>query len=121
MPPASACAMRASEPEPILWVRQQMSGGKGGKGANLESLGNRALSEDGAKWRKPGGNRRKPSAVLLSHPSGARPVKFRSNMPIACGNCGNWFPPAPPMRSLRLDARDLHILRPLGALLAVLR
>ena len=30
----------------------QMSGGKGGKGGNLESLGNRALFDEGAKWRK---------------------------------------------------------------------
>jgi hypothetical protein len=45
-----------------------MSGGKGGKGANLESLGNKALFEDGAKWRKPGGNRRKPPAFpYLAH------------------------------------------------------
>src|SRR5258707_15888858 len=109
MPPARACAMGASEPEPFLWVRQQMSGGKGGKGANLESLGNRALSEGGAKWRKPGGNRRKPSAVLLSHPSGARPVHFRANIPIACGNCGNSSPPFPPVGSLRFNAGDLHI------------
>src|SRR6266851_3595584 len=43
------------------------------------------------------------------------------NMAIACGNCGNWFPPFPPVRSLRFDAGDLHILRPLGAFLAVLR
>src|SRR5580704_11890037 len=43
------------------------------------------------------------------------------NTAIACGNCGNWFPPSPPVRSLRLDVGDLHVLRPLGALLAVLR
>jgi hypothetical protein len=38
-----------------------MSGGKGGKGGNLESLGNTGLSDDGAKRRKPaetGGNLR---------------------------------------------------------------
>ncbi len=40
-----------------------MRGGKGGKGGNLETLGNRALFEDGAKWRKPGGNWRKPPAA----------------------------------------------------------
>ena len=31
----------------------QMSGGKGGKGGNLESLGNTGLADDGAKRRKP--------------------------------------------------------------------
>jgi hypothetical protein len=40
-----------------------MSSGKGGKGANLESLGNRALFEDGVKGRKPGANRRKRPAL----------------------------------------------------------
>jgi hypothetical protein len=39
------------------WTSQQTSGGKGG---NLQSLGNRALFDDGAKRRKPGGNWRKP-------------------------------------------------------------
>src|ERR1700722_7810365 len=42
------------------------------------------------------------------------------HMPTASGNCGNSFPPTPPLRSLRFDAGDLHILRPLGALLAIL-
>ena len=40
-----------------------MSGGKGAKGGNLESLGNRALFDDGAKRRKPGGNWRKPEVL----------------------------------------------------------
>ena len=75
-----------------------MSGGKGGKGGNLQSLGNSGLFDDGATWRKPaetGGNWRKPpaetlldklSGVLLSHPTGA-PHSF--NTDIACGNCEN--------------------------------
>ena len=40
---------------------RQMTGGKGAKGGNLESLGNRGLFDDGAKRRKPaetGGNLR---------------------------------------------------------------
>jgi len=56
---------------------RQMSGGKGAKGGNLPSSGNRALFNDGAKWRKPGGNWRK--LVLGPHSdakvfSGARIV-----------------------------------------------
>jgi hypothetical protein len=38
-----------------------MSGGKGAKGGNLESLGNTGLADDAAKRRKPaeiGGNQR---------------------------------------------------------------
>src|SRR3979490_2053383 len=75
---------------------RQMSGGKGAKGGNLESLGNTGLADGGATGRNragTGGNWRKLSAVVLSHPRGA--VQF------ACGNCGNWFPRAP-ARSLRL-------------------
>ena len=40
-------------------LHSKTTGGKGGKGGNLESLGNGALSNDGAKRRKPaetGGN-----------------------------------------------------------------
>jgi hypothetical protein len=56
---------------------RQMSGGKGAKGGNPQSLGNRALFDDGAKRRKPGGNWRK--LVLGAHSdakvfSGARIV-----------------------------------------------
>ena len=45
------CARGAIDPElqPASWARQQTSGGKGG---NLESLGNGGLSDDGAKRRK---------------------------------------------------------------------
>ena len=35
-----------------LVQNREMSGGKGAKGGNLESLGNRALFDDGAKRRK---------------------------------------------------------------------
>jgi hypothetical protein len=44
-----------------------MSGGNAGKGGNLESLGNRALFDDGAKRRKPGGNWRKPLFAGSAH------------------------------------------------------
>jgi len=40
-------------------VHRQMTGGKGGKGANLESFGNAGLADDVAQRRKPaetGGN-----------------------------------------------------------------
>jgi hypothetical protein len=57
------CA-RAASSIPICWSPplgrdSKTTGGKGGKGGNLESLGNGALSDDGAKRRKPaetGGN-----------------------------------------------------------------
>jgi hypothetical protein len=49
-------------PEPARRVGQQTSGGKGGKGGNLQSFGNSSLFDDGAMRRKPaetGGNWRK--------------------------------------------------------------
>jgi hypothetical protein len=60
IPPARAGAKPAIERERPLAEKSKTSGGKGGKGGNLESLGNRPLSDDGAKRRKPGGNWRKP-------------------------------------------------------------
>jgi hypothetical protein len=33
-------------------THSKTSGGKGGKGGNLQSLGNSGLFEDGAMWRK---------------------------------------------------------------------
>ena len=54
----------------------------------------------------------------------AMPASERPDWRIACGNCENCpnrCPSVPPVRSLRLDAGDLHVLLPLGALLAVLR
>jgi hypothetical protein len=48
---------------------RQMSGGKGAKGGNPQSLGNRALFDDGAKRRKPGGDWRK---LVLEVHSGAK-------------------------------------------------
>ena len=59
---------------------RKTSGGKGGKGGNLQSLGNSGLFDDGATWRKPaetGGNPpaetllEKLFAILLSQPRGA--------------------------------------------------
>ena len=61
---APANSARAAPSIPICWSPplgrdSKTTGGKGGKGGNLESLGNGGLSDDGAKRRKPaetGGN-----------------------------------------------------------------
>ena len=51
---ARVSAMPAIERERTLWERQQKtSGGKGGKGGNLQSFGNSGLFDDGATRRKP--------------------------------------------------------------------
>jgi hypothetical protein len=80
-----ACALQLTERGSALFGRDsKTSGGKGGKGGNLQSFGNNGLFDDGATWRKPaetGGNRRKLptetlleklSAALLSQPKGTR-------------------------------------------------
>src|ERR1700730_8457991 len=73
---------------------RQMTGGKGGKGGNLQSFGNSSLFDDGATRRKPaetGGNplqrlcsRNCPQFCCLTQ-GGAPSPDWR----IACGNCGN--------------------------------
>src|SRR5260370_21925829 len=68
---APANSARAAPSVPFCWSPplgrdSKTTGGKGGKGGNLESIGNGALSDDGAKRRKPGGNWRKPPAGLCS-------------------------------------------------------
>ena len=64
---ARVSAMPATKRERTLWERQQKtSGGKGGKGGNLQSFGNSGLFDDGATRRKPGGNWRKPPQRLCS-------------------------------------------------------
>src|SRR5580704_13823758 len=127
MPPARGRAMPATERERFLWVRQQNERRKGRKGRKPRILRKwgpfrrwREAAETGGNWRKLRAETllEKLSAVLLSHPRGAVQI---AGWRIACGNCGNWLPPAPPARSLRFDAGDLHVLRPFGALLAVLR
>src|SRR5258707_14829978 len=60
--------MRASDLERMSGER--MSGGKGEKGGNFESLGNGGPFGDGRELSETGGNRRKPSAVLPPHPRG---------------------------------------------------
>jgi hypothetical protein len=83
----------------------------------------RALRQPARAARR-GGNWRKPPVQRLC--SGNCPhfpcLTFgctpKLNIDIACGNCGNWFPP---VRSLRFAAGDLHLLRPPGALLAIPR
>jgi len=60
---------------------RQMSGGKGAKGGNLESLGNTGLADDVATRRKPagtGGNC--PQWCCLTQ--GGTPVHSRLNMPF---------------------------------------
>ena len=73
---ARVSAMPATKRERTLWERQQKtSGGKGGKGGNLQSLGNSGLFDDGATRRKPtetGGNpcrnfAREAVRIFLSH------------------------------------------------------
>src|SRR5258707_15385973 len=97
---APANSARAAPSIPICWSPplgrdSKTTGGKGGKGGNLESSGNGPLSDDGAKRRKPGGNWRKPPAgTLLEEPSAVLPSHPRGPLQspdwrIACGNCGN--------------------------------
>jgi hypothetical protein len=74
---------------------RQMTGGKGAKGGNLESLGNTGTADDVAKRRKPaetGGN------SFLGPYGGAKvflgvgigpPRRAVGDWRIACGNCGN--------------------------------
>ena len=73
----SAAAAAATRPDGRRLVHgREMSGGKGAKGGNLESLGNTGLADGVATRRKPaetGVNWRKLSAVVLSHPRGALP------------------------------------------------
>ena len=95
---ARVSAMPAIERERTLWERQQKtSGGKGGKGGNLQSFGNNGLFDDGATRRKPAETpcrnfARETVRIFLSHPRGA---VQRLDTDIACGNCGNSpFPPA---------------------------
>src|SRR5437016_12535275 len=58
---SAAAAKTRTDGRRLVHGRQsQMSGGKGAKGGNLESLGNTSLADDVAKRRKPaetGGNR----------------------------------------------------------------
>jgi Protein of unknown function (DUF3297) len=95
---ARVSAMPATKRERTLWERQQKtSGGKGGKGGNLQSFGNNGLFDDGATRRKPAETpcrnfARETVRIFLSHPRGA---VQRLDTDIACGNCGNSsFPPA---------------------------
>ena len=58
---AAAAPTRPARRRLVHGRQSQMSGGKGAKGGNLESLGNAGLADDVAKRRKPaetGGNRR---------------------------------------------------------------
>jgi hypothetical protein len=70
------CARGAVNPgllEPTSWARQQNDGGKGGKGGNLESLGNGPFpttARSGGNWRKsPAGlcSRNRPQFCCLTN------------------------------------------------------
>ena len=85
--------------------RRKMSGGKGGKGGNLESLGNRALFDDGANRRKPGGNWRKPPRIpKRRHTPPPHPEEHRVAM------CLEGWRPALSLPTLR----DAHFVRSSG-------
>ena len=68
-------------------VKEQITGGKGGKGGNLQSLGNSGFFDDGATRRKPGGNWRKPLVPVEVRPMssvvsrGVTPALERSACP----------------------------------------
>ena len=85
--------------------RNQTMGGKGGKGGNLESLGYRSLSDDGAKGRKGPervGNSFWPlyggTQIFLEGPSGtANPLAGiaeirKTYRGMSAGKYGNLFP-----------------------------
>ena len=90
---ARVSAMPATKRERTLWERQQKtSGGKGGKGGNLQSFGNSGLFDDGATRRKPA-------------ETGGNPVQK-----LCSGNCPH-FPVSPTGCSPK--ARYRHRLRKL--------
>jgi hypothetical protein len=90
---ARVSAMPATKRERTLWERQQKtSGGKGGKGGNLQSFGNNGLFDDGATRRKPA-------------ETGGNPVQK-----LCSGNCPH-FPVSPTGCSPK--ARYRHRLRKL--------
>ena len=63
---AAAAPTRPARRRLVHGRQSQMSGGKGAKGGNLESLGNAGLADDVAKRRKPaetGGNCYKPAGT----------------------------------------------------------
>ncbi len=99
---ARVSAMPATKRERTLWERQQKtSGGKGGKGGNLQSFGNSGLFDDGATWRKPaetGGNPLQklcsgncPPFCCLSHGVHSKPqyrhrLRKLRKFPVPAGN-----------------------------------
>ena len=88
--------LRVAAPSSSAIPRAQMSGGKGAKGANLESLGNTGFARAGAKRRKPAqtGASTFPgpysgAQVFLGPRIGPAPRRASGDWRIACGNCGN--------------------------------
>jgi hypothetical protein len=87
----------AIERERTLWGDSKTSGGKGGKGGNLQSLANSGLFDDGATWRKPAETGGNPLQKLCSRNCRQFDVSSKGCTPardwqIACGNCGNSRP-----------------------------
>ena len=101
---------------------RQMTGGKGAKGGNLDSLGNTGPADDVAKRRKPaetGGNPFWEPHSGTKEFLGARirpPSRAVGDWRIACGNCGN--PHDESHRGLASALRDLRNLQ-VGNRLAV--
>jgi hypothetical protein len=82
-----------------------MSGGKGGKGGNLQSLGKRGLFDEGAKRRKPaetGGNLRE---VRNAATKTGLTLRSRAKRGVSKGG-----QPASPLPTLR----DAHCVRSSG-------
>jgi hypothetical protein len=113
VPRSVAAAGRARPACRRLVQGREMSGGKGAKGGNLESLGNTGTADDVAKRRKPaetGGN------SFLGPYGGAKvflgvgigpPRRAVGDWRIACGNCGN--PHDESLRNLQVGNRAAEI------------
>ncbi len=114
LPPWSAPSMVRSRRHPALgagtWRRasvpgmpavpatrrcRQMTGGKGAKGGNLESLGNTGPADDATQRRKPAETGGNPfwgpysGAKVFSGAGMGRLRRAVGDWRIACGNCGN--------------------------------
>ena len=80
-------ALRVAAPSSSAVRRAKMTGGKGAKGGNLESLGNTGPAAAGAKRRKPAQTH---ESAFSSPYSGAQVFSGAArDWRIACGNCGN--------------------------------
>jgi hypothetical protein len=126
--PRSAAANGTTRTECRRLVQgRPMTGGKGGKGGSLESLGNTVPADDVAQRRKPaetGGNPswgRYSGSKVFSGAGIGPPHRDVGDWHIACGNCGNphdeshWgLAPALPERGRRIGWGSGNCANPLG-------